>query len=83
MNNITRFLIGLLVAFGILAGIGTILFLIGPVLLKASILFFIIWGMCALLFLILGFFVLIWYLSREEPKKKDNKNYSIKQGRSR
>jgi uncharacterized BrkB/YihY/UPF0761 family membrane protein len=83
MHNIIRFLIGLVVALGIILAIGTVLFFVWPVILGASILFLVLWGIFGVLFLVIGFFVLIWYLSREEPKKKDNKNYSIAKGKSR
>ncbi len=83
MKNIYRFLIGTLLALVFVV----VLPLLALILLVAAIPFIVIGGalftVLAIVFIIVGIFAFIWYLSREEKhKKKRSKSYSISQGRA-
>ena len=82
MKNFFRFLIGL-VAFFIILILGIVLLIVfSPAIIAISAILLILFIKALRLFVSAGFFAFIWYLSREEPKRKKSKNYSIKQGKN-
>lgn len=82
MNNPTRFLIGILLSFVVIASVILLIIIFSPIAVAGILLFSIIGLIAIPIILILLYLTFIWYLSRKEPEKgKSNKNYSIKQGK--
>lgn len=81
MNDFFRFLIGLflfILAAAVLVVASIFLLpIVAGVALVALVVFFVLLAV----FLIVAFFAFIWYISRKQPKLKDNKDYSMDQGR--
>ncbi len=83
MNNIFRFFIGLIVFLVILVITTLLAVFLYPSILIGSISILLIIGIIWVVYIIIGILAVIWYLSREEPKIKKNKNYSIDQGKEK
>ena len=79
MNNVFRFLIGILVFIGVII-IGLLLLAFAlPFIFVGSVLYIVIIA----IFVVLGAIAFIWYMSRNEKPRKKNKKYSIKKAKSR
>ncbi len=77
MNNIIRFLIGTIIAVVVLI-LGIVLLAIAtPLILIGSILFYALMAIVV----VIGIISFIWYMSRNETPKGQNRDYSIGQGK--
>jgi hypothetical protein len=80
MNNALRFVFTFISFFLIAIALAISLIILSPFLAIGSVLILVFWVIVGILFLIGGFFVFLWYISKKEEVIK-NKNFSIKQGK--
>ena len=83
MNNLIRFLVGLIaLLFLLIIGVG-LLVLFSPLILTGIFLFIAITIIVVVFFSILYVLGAIWHVTRKQPALGKSKQYSMKQGRDR